>query len=69
MLNPSPEAAKYTKSHEVRGLRVCFPWLFQANPENHLKRLEVLESPRKTDFQTPNFVGFSVFSSLRVTTI
>ena len=61
-----PEAAKYTKFDEVRGLKVFFSWRFLANPDITSKGSKMLESPRETDFQTPIFIKLSVFSSLRV---
>ena len=53
-----------TLNDEIRGLKVCLPWRFLANPENHLERLEILESPRKQTFK-PLTSLFSVFCSLR----
>ena len=51
-----------TLNDEVRGLKVFFPWRFLANPENHLKRLDMQRQGKKT-FK-PLTSLFSVFSSL-----
>ena len=32
-----------TQNNEVRGLKVCVAWRFPANPEDHLKRLKMLD--------------------------